>query len=252
MILYSIFRHNKSSTLESFIKFWYKYINKLYTISSTEVVPEFSEGYPVNITVQRENSAFLDCPVKNPGDRPVSYPLVMEMLFRLMFLYQLWLLDLMGKNKRLAYSDQRAGQVHNGWQIQCSLQRRIIQLGPPGILKDADNLKEKKYKMNSDKVCPRQRWWHLWMSGVNIHRNYLKTCPSQCGLSRGVYQGWRGISRRWRVTNISDMCLGLHAHSPTVHILVSQWQNGQLPCGERGESDHLHNKSNEHREQTYI
>ena len=39
-------------------------------------MPEFSDGFPVNITVQRENTAFLDCPVKNPGDRPVSYPLV--------------------------------------------------------------------------------------------------------------------------------------------------------------------------------
>ena len=44
--------------------------------SSADLVPEFSDGYPVNITVQRENTAFLDCPVKNPGDRPVSYPLV--------------------------------------------------------------------------------------------------------------------------------------------------------------------------------
>ena len=44
--------------------------------SSGDLVPEFSDGYPVNITVQRENTAFLDCPVKNPGDRPVSYPLV--------------------------------------------------------------------------------------------------------------------------------------------------------------------------------
>ena len=26
--------------------------------------------------MQRESSAFLDCPVSNPGDRPVSYPLV--------------------------------------------------------------------------------------------------------------------------------------------------------------------------------
>ena len=29
-----------------------------------------------NVTVQREGTAFLHCPVKNPGDRPVSYPLV--------------------------------------------------------------------------------------------------------------------------------------------------------------------------------
>ena len=35
----------------------------------------------MNITVQRENSAFLDCPVKNPGDRPVSYPLVNKLNF---------------------------------------------------------------------------------------------------------------------------------------------------------------------------
>ena len=44
--------------------------------SSGDLVPEFSSGFPVNVTVQRESSAFLDCPVSNPGDRPVSYPLV--------------------------------------------------------------------------------------------------------------------------------------------------------------------------------
>ena len=44
------------------------------------MVPEFSDGFPDNVTVQRENAAFLDCPVKNPGDRPVSYPLVSESL----------------------------------------------------------------------------------------------------------------------------------------------------------------------------
>ena len=43
---------------------------------SGELVPEFSAGFPDNVTVQRESAAFLDCPVKNPGDRPVSYPLV--------------------------------------------------------------------------------------------------------------------------------------------------------------------------------
>jgi len=47
-----------------------------YLPISGDLVPEFSDGYPVNITVQRENTAFLDCPVKNPGDRPVSYPLI--------------------------------------------------------------------------------------------------------------------------------------------------------------------------------
>ena len=40
------------------------------------MVPEFSPGFPTNVTVQRESSAFLDCPVSNPGDRPVSYPLI--------------------------------------------------------------------------------------------------------------------------------------------------------------------------------
>jgi len=47
-----------------------------YLPISGDLVPEFSDGYPVNLTVQRESSAFLDCPVKNPGDRPVSYPLI--------------------------------------------------------------------------------------------------------------------------------------------------------------------------------
>ena len=46
------------------------------------MVPEFSDGFPDNVTVQRENAAFLDCPVKNPGDRPVSYPLVSESLLK--------------------------------------------------------------------------------------------------------------------------------------------------------------------------
>ena len=48
---------------------------------SGELVPEFSAGFPDNVTVQRESAAFLDCPVKNPGDRPVSYPLVNIILY---------------------------------------------------------------------------------------------------------------------------------------------------------------------------
>jgi len=47
-----------------------------YLPISGDLVPEFSSGFPVNVTVQRESSAFLDCPVSNPGDRPVSYPLI--------------------------------------------------------------------------------------------------------------------------------------------------------------------------------
>ena len=43
---------------------------------SSELIPEFGEGFANNVTVQRESTAFLNCPVKNPGDRPVSYPLV--------------------------------------------------------------------------------------------------------------------------------------------------------------------------------
>ena len=43
---------------------------------SSELIPEFGEGFSHNVTVQRESTAFLNCPVKNPGDRPVSYPLV--------------------------------------------------------------------------------------------------------------------------------------------------------------------------------
>ena len=53
---------------------------------SGELVPEFSAGFPDNVTVQRESAAFLDCPVKNPGDRPVSYPLVHITLYYLYFL----------------------------------------------------------------------------------------------------------------------------------------------------------------------
>jgi len=35
-------------------------------VSIPNVSPEFSDGFPDNVTVQRENAAFLDCPVKNP------------------------------------------------------------------------------------------------------------------------------------------------------------------------------------------
>ncbi len=38
-------------------------------------MPEFGPA-ETNVTVQREGTAFLDCPVKTAGDRPVSYPLV--------------------------------------------------------------------------------------------------------------------------------------------------------------------------------
>jgi hypothetical protein len=40
-----------------------------------ESLPEFGAA-ETNVTVQREGTAFLDCPVKTAGDRPVSYPLV--------------------------------------------------------------------------------------------------------------------------------------------------------------------------------
>jgi len=50
--------------------------NRLLSSLSSDLVPEFSPGFPTNVTVQRESSAFLDCPVSNPGDRPVSYPLI--------------------------------------------------------------------------------------------------------------------------------------------------------------------------------
>ena len=40
-----------------------------------ESLPEFGLA-ETNVTVQREGTAFLDCPVKTAGDRPVSYPLV--------------------------------------------------------------------------------------------------------------------------------------------------------------------------------
>jgi len=42
---------------------------------NSEQIPVFG-NMTSNITVQREGTAFLHCPVKNPGDRPVSYPLI--------------------------------------------------------------------------------------------------------------------------------------------------------------------------------
>jgi len=42
---------------------------------NSEQIPVFG-NMSSNITVQREGTAFLHCPVKNPGDRPVSYPLI--------------------------------------------------------------------------------------------------------------------------------------------------------------------------------
>ena len=54
---------------------------------SGELVPEFSAGFPDNVTVQRESAAFLDCPVKNPGDRPVSYPLVNITLYYIIYIF---------------------------------------------------------------------------------------------------------------------------------------------------------------------
>lgn len=42
---------------------------------SVEQLPVFGP-MSTNVTVQREGTAFLHCPVKNPGDRPVSYPLI--------------------------------------------------------------------------------------------------------------------------------------------------------------------------------
>ena len=81
---------------------------------SGELVPEFSAGFPDNVTVQRESAAFLDCPVKNPGDRPVSYPLVNIILYYLDFLNFSSIADLLGENPRLAHSDQRPGEVLHG------------------------------------------------------------------------------------------------------------------------------------------
>jgi hypothetical protein len=49
-----------------------------------ESVPEFGPA-ETNVTVQREGTAFLDCPVKTAGDRPVSYPLVREQLSSSLF-----------------------------------------------------------------------------------------------------------------------------------------------------------------------
>ncbi|XP_023325495.1 zwei Ig domain protein zig-8 [Eurytemora carolleeae] len=42
---------------------------------TAESIPEFVPA-PKNITVLREGTAFLDCPIKTSGDRPVSYPLI--------------------------------------------------------------------------------------------------------------------------------------------------------------------------------
>lgn len=52
---------------------WMKYAH-LDTLSG-EQMPVFG-NMSMNVTVQREGTAFLHCPVKNPGDRPVSYPLI--------------------------------------------------------------------------------------------------------------------------------------------------------------------------------
>ena len=41
-----------------------------------EPLPEFG-SMATNVTVQREDTAFLHCPVKRFGDRAVSYPQVM-------------------------------------------------------------------------------------------------------------------------------------------------------------------------------
>ena len=51
-------------------------IKHILHFRSSDLIPEFGEGFSNNVTVQRESTAFLNCPVKNPGDRPVSYPLV--------------------------------------------------------------------------------------------------------------------------------------------------------------------------------
>ena len=81
---------------------------------SGELVPEFSAGFPDNVTVQRESAAFLDCPVKNPGDRPVSYPLVnIILVIRFSILFPS-IADFLGENPRLAHFDQRPSQVLHG------------------------------------------------------------------------------------------------------------------------------------------
>jgi len=43
--------------------------------NSEEITPEFGSA-ETNVTVQSGGTAFLHCPVMNPGERPVSYPLI--------------------------------------------------------------------------------------------------------------------------------------------------------------------------------
>lgn len=59
----------KSTEPQDYIK--YIPLDKL----TGEQIPEFRE-MPANVTVQRDDTAFLHCPVKKPEDRPVSYPLI--------------------------------------------------------------------------------------------------------------------------------------------------------------------------------
>ena len=72
------------------------------------MVPEFSDGYPDNVTVQRENAAFLDCPVKNPGDRPVSYPLVSESLLKTSIILSVYLCRFPGSESETGIFSQMA------------------------------------------------------------------------------------------------------------------------------------------------
>ena len=57
------------------IKHLMEYHIHLLQFRSIDQLPVFGP-MSTNVTVQREGTAFLHCPVKNPGDRPVSYPLV--------------------------------------------------------------------------------------------------------------------------------------------------------------------------------
>ena len=82
---------------------------------SSEFIPEFGEGFSNNVTVQRESTAFLNCPVKNPGDRPVSYPLVSTAyIYGFADIIQIIFTDILGPYSRLAYFDKWFGPVHYG------------------------------------------------------------------------------------------------------------------------------------------
>ena len=129
--------------------------------------------------------------------------------------------DFLGQNQRLAYSHKWPCQVHHWWSVQCFIQGGVLQLGSTGIETNTRDVFYKYKNFCADKVCPRQRRWNLWVSGVNFNWDNFKTSSSQCCLSWGLHQGWRRVSCGWGIPYITDMCSGLNSHTSPVHILVS-------------------------------